>query len=47
MIEYAGLGVAMGSGHPGLQAKADRVTASLAEDGVAVLIEQLIAEGAI
>lgn len=45
MIEWAGLGVAMGSGHPGLKAKAGRVTASLAEDGVAVLIEQLIAEG--
>jgi Cof subfamily protein (haloacid dehalogenase superfamily) len=47
MIEWAGLGVAMGSGHPGLKAKADRVTASLAEDGVAVLIEQLIAEGSL
>ncbi|MDB5096369.1 MAG: Cof-like hydrolase [Cyanobacteria bacterium RYN_339] len=47
MIEFAGLGVAMGSGHPGLKAAADRVTAGLKEDGVAVLIEQLIAEGSL
>jgi Cof subfamily protein (haloacid dehalogenase superfamily) len=47
MITYAGLGVAMGSGHPGLKAAADRVTASLADDGVAVLIDQLVAEGSL
>ncbi|MDB5096372.1 MAG: family hydrolase [Cyanobacteria bacterium RYN_339] len=47
MLEFAGLGVAMGSGHPGLKSVADGVTAGLKEDGVAVLIEQLIAEGAL
>jgi Cof subfamily protein (haloacid dehalogenase superfamily) len=47
MITYAGLGVAMGSGHPRLKAAADRVTASLADDGVAVLIDELIAQGAL
>ncbi|HEY9724578.1 MAG TPA: Cof-type HAD-IIB family hydrolase [Oscillatoriaceae cyanobacterium] len=47
MIAYAGLGVAMGDARPGLKAIADRVTKPLAEDGVAVLIEELIAEGAI
>lgn len=45
MLEYAGLGVAMGNARPGLKAIADRVTAPLAEDGVAVLIEGLIAAG--
>lgn len=45
MIAYAGLGVAMGQGHPELRERADRVTRPLAEDGVACLIEDLIAEG--
>lgn len=45
MIRAAGLGVAMGNGHPELRAAADRVTASLADDGVAVLIEDLMAAG--
>lgn len=47
MIEYAGLGVAMGQGHPELRARARRVTRPLAEDGVACLIEDLIAEGSL
>ena len=40
MIEYAGLGVAMGNAHPEIQAKADIVTASNEEDGVAEAIER-------
>lgn len=47
MLEYAGLGVAMGQAPQELKDRADRVTAPLAEDGVAVLIESLIAEGAL
>lgn len=47
MIAYAGLGVAMGNGHPALKAAADRVTGTLQEDGVAQLIESLVAEGCI
>lgn len=47
MIRAAGLGVAMGNGHLELRAAADRVTRTLAEDGVATLIDDLIAEGAI
>ncbi len=46
MIRAAGLGVAMGGGHPELRAAADRVTGTLAADGVARLIDDLIAEGA-
>lgn len=45
MIGYAGLGVAMGQGHAALKAAAGRVTKPLAEDGVACLIDDLIAEG--
>lgn len=45
MIRAAGLGVAMGNGHPELKAAADRITGSLAEDGVAQLIEALMLEG--
>ena len=45
MIRAAGLGVAMGNAHPELKAAADRVTGSLAQDGVAELIEGLLAEG--
>ena len=33
MIEYAGLGVAMGNAHPALLDAADEVTASNADDG--------------
>lgn len=45
MIRAAGLGVAMGGGNPELRATADRLTGSLAEDGVAQLIDALIDEG--
>jgi hydroxymethylpyrimidine pyrophosphatase-like HAD family hydrolase len=45
MIRAAGLGVAMGDGHPELRAAADRVTGTLAEDGVAMLIDDLMAAG--
>lgn len=47
MIRLAGLGVAMGNGHPELRAAAGRVTGPLAEDGVAALIDDLLAEGAL
>lgn len=42
MIEYAGLGVAMGNAVDDLKAKADYVTASNEEDGVAEVIERFI-----
>ena len=42
MIRYAGLGVAMGNGHPLLQEAADMVTVSNEEDGVALVIEQIL-----
>lgn len=45
MIRVAGLGVAMGDGNAELCAAADRITGTLAEDGVAQLIDALIAEG--
>lgn len=47
LIRTAGLGVAMGDAHPELLAAADRVTKSLAEDGVAALIDDLIREGSL
>jgi hypothetical protein len=45
MLAWAGLGVAMGNAPPELKRLADRVTGSVEEDGVAALIEGLIAEG--
>jgi len=42
MLQTAGLGVAMGNGHPELIAVADRVTRSLSDDGLAVLVEELL-----
>ena len=42
MIRYAGLGIAMGNGHPLLQEAADMVTVSNEEDGVALVIEQIL-----
>jgi Cof subfamily protein (haloacid dehalogenase superfamily) len=45
MIQWAGLGVAMGNGHPELRRRADRVTGRVEDDGVARLIDELIAEG--
>ena len=43
MLEWAGVGVAMGNARPEATAAADRVTATNAEDGVAQLIEELLA----
>ncbi|MFN8471767.1 MAG: Cof-type HAD-IIB family hydrolase [Anaerolineae bacterium] len=40
MVEWAGVGVAMGSGAPSLQAVADWIAPTQAEDGVAVAIER-------
>lgn len=45
LIEWAGLGVAMGNGHPDLKAAADEVTTSNDDDGVALVIERLLAGG--
>ena len=42
MIQFAGLGVAMGNAHDEVKSLADHVTLSNAEDGVAVVIENLI-----
>ena len=42
MLQFAGLGVAMGNAHGEVKAAADYVTLSNAEDGVAVAIETLI-----
>ena len=44
MIRAAGLGVAMGNGVPALKAEADRVALTNEEDGVAVLLEELLAQ---
>ena len=40
MIEYAGVGVAMGNANPTVRAAADFVTLGNAEDGVAVAVEK-------
>ena len=42
MINYAGLGVAMGNARPEIQARADIITASNEEDGVAEAIESYV-----
>jgi|SRR5215471_17670239 len=42
MLRFAGLGVAMGNAHTEVKAAADFVTLSNAEDGVAVVIEEII-----
>jgi len=42
MLRLAGLGVAMGNAHEEVQAAADYVTGSNAEDGVAVVIEEML-----
>lgn len=42
MIEFAGLGVAMGNAPESVKAKADVVTESCANDGVAVMIEKYV-----
>ncbi|VEG58384.1 cof family hydrolase [Mycolicibacterium aurum] len=40
MLSWAGLGVAMGNAHPDAVAAADEVTATNAEDGVALVLER-------
>lgn len=42
MLRFAGLGVAMGNAHAEVKAAADFVTLSNAEDGVAMVIEEMI-----
>jgi Cof subfamily protein (haloacid dehalogenase superfamily) len=46
MIEYAGLGIAMGNGAPAVREAAGWVCPSEADDGVAVAIEERILAGA-
>ncbi|MGC4900435.1 HAD family hydrolase [Micromonospora echinospora] len=41
MLAWAGLGVAVGNADPAVRAVADRVTGSVGEDGVAVVLEEL------
>ena len=42
MIEYAGLGVAMGNAPEEVKLRADAVTESVLNDGVAVMIEKYV-----
>ncbi len=42
MLEAAGLGIAMGNSPPEIRAKADCVTASNREDGVALALERYV-----
>ena len=42
MLQLAGLGVAMGNAHEEVQAAADYITLSNAQDGVAVVIEEMV-----
>jgi Cof subfamily protein (haloacid dehalogenase superfamily) len=44
MLAWAGYGVAMANAHPELRAVADEVTASNDEDGIAVVLERLLAQ---
>jgi hydroxymethylpyrimidine pyrophosphatase-like HAD family hydrolase len=44
MLRGVGTGIAMGNAHPTLKAVANRVTAAVHEDGVAKMVEQLLAE---
>ena len=45
MLRWAGLGVAMGSGHSAARAAADFVAPTLAEDGVAQVLEAMLDRG--
>ncbi len=45
MVRFAGLGVAMGNALPEVQAAADWVTATQAQDGVALAIERFVLSG--
>jgi hydroxymethylpyrimidine pyrophosphatase-like HAD family hydrolase len=40
MLQWAGLGVAMGNAHPDALAAADEVTASNTDDGLARVLER-------
>ena len=46
LIRWAGLGVAVANAHPVLLAEADEVTASNDDDGVALVLERLLGDGA-
>jgi Cof subfamily protein (haloacid dehalogenase superfamily) len=46
MLEYAGLGVAMGNARPDVQAKAQVVTGTNQEDGVAQALERYVLDAA-
>ena len=43
MLRWAGVGYAMADGHPDAVAAADRVAPPCAEDGVAQVVEELLA----
>ena len=45
MLEWAGVGFAMASGHPTVVETADRVAPAFAEDGVAQILEELLRTG--
>ena len=45
MLQFAGLGVAMGNAHPACQAAADVVIGTCSEAGVADFLEKLLVEG--
>ena len=44
MIEYAGLGIAMGNAVDSLKVKADYITSTNVQDGVAEALEKFIIE---
>lgn len=44
LIRWAGLGVAVANAHPRLLAEADEVTASNEDDGIALVIERILAD---
>ena len=46
MLQWAGHAVAMANAHPATRDLADEVTLSNLDDGVAVVIERLLGEGA-
>lgn len=43
MLAFAGLGVAVANAHPAVHAAADEITASNEDDGVALVVERLLA----
>jgi hypothetical protein len=44
MVEYAGIGVAMGNAKPEVKEVADYITASNEEDGIAEVVERFLLE---